>query len=71
MDMAPPHNQTLRERQDAVKAVASLGRREAASPRPSESLSDQDSVPDEISCSSQDTTDNLPRFTPGTSDKII
>ncbi|KAJ1133112.1 hypothetical protein NDU88_011410 [Pleurodeles waltl] len=68
MDMAPPLNQTIREKQEAVKAVASLGHGGAASPRRSESLSEQDSGPDEISCSSQDTAEGFPRITPGTSD---
>ncbi|KAJ1154035.1 hypothetical protein NDU88_006792 [Pleurodeles waltl] len=69
--MALPLNQTMRKKQEAVKAVASLGRGGVTSPRRSESLSDQDSGPDELSCSSQDTADDLPRFTPGTSDEII
>ncbi|KAJ1139265.1 hypothetical protein NDU88_005640 [Pleurodeles waltl] len=42
-DMAPPLNQTIKEKQDAVRAVASLGLRGAASPHRSESLSEQDS----------------------------
>ncbi|KAJ1154309.1 hypothetical protein NDU88_007062 [Pleurodeles waltl] len=71
VDMTPPLTQTIRERQEAVKAVASLGHGGAASPHRTESLSEQDSAPDEISCSSQDTAEGLPRITPGTSDEII
>ncbi|KAJ1174771.1 hypothetical protein NDU88_000062 [Pleurodeles waltl] len=67
VDITQPLTQTIRERQEAVKAVASLGHGGATSPHWTESLSEQDSGPDEISCFSE----GLPRITPGTSDEII
>ncbi|KAJ1139130.1 hypothetical protein NDU88_005507 [Pleurodeles waltl] len=71
MDLTPPFTQTIRERQEAVKAVASLGHGSATSLHRTESLSEQHSGPEETSCSSQDTAGGLPRITPGTSDEII
>ncbi|KAJ1088783.1 hypothetical protein NDU88_001938 [Pleurodeles waltl] len=64
MDLTPPLTQTIRERQEAVKAVASLGHGSATYPHRTDSLSEQDSGPDETSCSSQDTAGGRPRITP-------
>ncbi|KAJ1106748.1 hypothetical protein NDU88_004148 [Pleurodeles waltl] len=71
MDLTSPLTQTIRERQEAVKAVASQGHRSATSPHQTESLSEQDLGPDETSCSSHNTAGGLLRITPGTSDEII
>ncbi|KAJ1198994.1 hypothetical protein NDU88_002832 [Pleurodeles waltl] len=53
---APLHNQALQEREEAVRAVATLGKEGPTQTRPSDFQSDRESLSDAASYSSLDTT---------------